>query len=340
MRIQRVDGMFNGAVPVQSNYRVSIPKLNASNGQDIFIKNSSNVSFSGKKYDDAKENLMNALRIAGFVGVPFLCSVTMAAAIAKQQNPEKIFLSDGSFFANASDLAKRQDEVLIDRENKSFQAKDAGIDLNPERFDFVNVRKGIYKNYDGSADINLSENKYIDRENGIFIDEKDKMSLIENDGIYQNVLLPSFKSGYPTRPEDPRWYGHSSPITNDDRNDDIPEHSHEFDDREIVASVLDKYNNLLPPDDMFNRQMQKVSDTYGLNQTFIAEAPSIESVEKFIEKHNIKPEIDAMMDEFKEKVSQDVEGLETDYTEYDNNGIPDDGSDYGNQADEIEFYDN
>lgn len=338
MRIQRVDGMFSGIVPAQGNNRVCVPKLNGSNGQDIFVKNALNVSFSGKKYDDAKENLMSALTAAGFVGVPFLCSVTMAAAIAKQQNPEKIFLSDGSFFANASDLAKRQDDVLINMENKSFQAKDAGIDLNPERFDFVNARKGIYKNYDGSADINLSENKYIDTENGIFIDEKDKMSLIENDGIYQNVLLPSFKSGYPTRPEDPRWGGHSTPISHHEDNDDVPEQNHEFDEREIVASVLEKYNNLLPPDDIFNRQMQKVSDTYGLGQTFIAEAPDIESVEKFIEKHNIKPEIDAMMDDFKEKVHQ--EDMETDYTQYaDTDADGYNGSEFDDNADEIEFFD-
>lgn len=335
MRIQRVDGMFSGIVPAQGNNRVSVPKLNVSNGQDIFIKNASDVSFSGKKYNDARENLMSALTVAGFVGVPFLCSVTMAAAIAKQQSPEKIFLSDGSFFANASDLSKRPDEVLIDRENRSFQAKDAGIDLNPERFDFVNVRKGIYKNYDGSADINLSENKYIDRENGIFIDEKDKMSLIENDGIYQNVLLPSFKSGYPTRPEDPRWGDGSYNHPHID-NDDVAEHTHEFDEQEIVASVLEKYNNLLPPDDMFNRQMQKVSDTYGLGQTFIAEAPGIEDVEKFIEKHNIKPEIDTMIDDFKDKAHHDIQ---VDYTHYaDTDG--DDGSGFDNDADGIEFFDN
>ena len=164
------------------------------------------VSFTSKT-DSRKEenNLVDALATIGFVGIPLVSSIIIGTELMKHSpKGNEIFLSDGSYLCNVKDLKLESDKVIADADDGIFKVEGTGIDINPDRFsghgDIFDPEHGIYRTADGSIDIDLLNNKYIDTHNGIFVDPDEKIStLVDEDGEVKHFVLPSF-AGYQTWP--------------------------------------------------------------------------------------------------------------------------------------------
>lgn len=200
-----------------------ITKANLSG--DVFIK-SKEVSFKAKELSEKKRvGLSDTIIGAGTVGAAFLIPLIFSTAIAKNQNPDEIFLSDGSYMGHS-------DKLLID-ENK---AKELGFDLDPNKFKGPNCVcdeiNGIYKDFSKGIDINLQEGKYVDIENGVFVKPDENASVVFTNGDVLPVIVPNFGSGYPTRPEDPRW-----------RSDEIKEENGSGEAKDILEKTKEFFND-------------------------------------------------------------------------------------------------
>ena len=201
MQVQFLNSISNLNVSnINKNY--STPLKNNSNSMmlnnlsnDTFVK-SNDVSFKGidkEKVSKVKQNIVEALPAVAFVGAPVLFSLGMTVALARAQNPEQIFLSDGTYFADASELRGPNDNIVVDVANNTFKMKNAGIDINPDRFDYIDEENGIYENAEKGIYINLSKDdfKYIDPENGILIDKEAGLcSAVNSDGELEDIVVP------------------------------------------------------------------------------------------------------------------------------------------------------
>ena len=56
--------------------------------------------------------------------------------------------------------------VNIDNENQIMEFKGTGIKIDADDHDYSDWKNGIFKNRDGSVDIDLGKNKFIDVKNG------------------------------------------------------------------------------------------------------------------------------------------------------------------------------
>lgn len=149
------------------------------------------VSFTSSQKSQYKQNIIDKLLAIGFVGAPLIISVAAYKLMDKTQDPNQIFLPDGTFFMNTKDMTISSDNITADADLGLLKIKNAGIDLDPDRFDFTCPEQGVYKNFDGSVDIDLLNNKYIDKQNGIFIDPEHKISaILSQDGTFHNIVLP------------------------------------------------------------------------------------------------------------------------------------------------------
>ena len=190
-------------------------KLNSLNN-DIFVRSNS-VSFKGaQNKDNNKIDIKDTIIGASAVGAMFMIPLVTSIAIAKNQNPDDIFLSDGTYLGNA-------DELFVDTQ----KASELGVDLNPERFKapycFCDEMNGIFRDFKNGVDINLKEGKYVDLNNGIYVNPEDNTSVICTNGETVPLVLPAFGSGYPTRPEDDRWHDYRPPRI-ESREEYIKEH--------------------------------------------------------------------------------------------------------------------
>ena len=57
---------------------------------------------------------MDGLKTAAFVGTPFLVMLGATTAFVKMQNPEDIFLSDGTYIGSASDFNMKSEYLNVD----------------------------------------------------------------------------------------------------------------------------------------------------------------------------------------------------------------------------------
>ena len=186
---------------------------------DTFVK-SSNVSF---KAAEKSSRLNDVLAVGGAVTLAAIPTI-VAVAVAKKQNTDDIFLSDGTYLGNVNDFKA-----------DAQAAKEAGIDLSKERFTFQDPINGVFKNPDKGIDINFTQGKYIDPENGIFMDKETGMSAVYNNGHFDPVAVPdvSFRGFYdPTCVSMPQQYPLSIP-----REEFINEHN---------QTPEDFYNNVRP----------------------------------------------------------------------------------------------
>lgn len=173
------------------------------------IKNSSYV----KAPDDT--NLGDALAMAGFVGIPFLLSVALASAIAKGTNPEDIFLPDGTYLCNAKELSVKSSTLEADGDDGVLKLNGTSLNIDKNKYDenLSIPEKGIYKSADGKLDIDLLNNKYIDRDNGIVVEPDANISAFMTvDGSFKSLPLHNFGSGYPTNP----WTDGGLPLPSSD----------------------------------------------------------------------------------------------------------------------------
>jgi hypothetical protein len=178
---------------------------------DVFVKNASAVSFTGTS-ESKKTDVGEALATIGFVGGFF--ALTLGSAIYFVNHPSSsglVFLSDGTY-VNLSNLSAKSSNVTADADDGILQIKGTGIDIRPERFDYVDAGKGIYKNYDGSVDIDLLKHKFIDKANGIFVDPAHKISAVMHDGKLENIVVPDTSFGTSMDPRD-HYISESLPIT-------------------------------------------------------------------------------------------------------------------------------
>ena len=190
---------FKNSTPLKnySSYAVSLPRLD----QDVFVKSVNKVSFKGTSENDDNLTISDALITAGVVGAPLLLTIASANYMAKHQNPKELFTQDGYYIGNADDSVTETNKILIDKTTGEINFKGTDLHIDPVNYDYVDPENGIYRNYDGSADINLSENKFIDKNLGIIVDPENQISAFRNaNGLYEYHDLPNFGSGYPTNP--------------------------------------------------------------------------------------------------------------------------------------------
>lgn len=185
------------SMPLKSNN--VIIRNNLTN--DVFVKN--NIAFKGAS--DDKIGIAEAMATIGVVGAPLLLSIAGATYLAKHQQPKELFTYDGMYIGNVDDFKVETDKVMADADDGIFKVKGTGINIDASKYDIADTERGIYRNWDGSVDIDLLHNKYIDKVNGIFVDPDAKISAVKVGNELVNINLPAFGSGYPTCPWDPRW---------------------------------------------------------------------------------------------------------------------------------------
>lgn len=320
MKIQPLN--FASYLPINSvsrNNYASTPILSQGVEKDTFVK-SNNVAFKGNYSTD---DLADAILAIGFIGAPLLLSIAASNYLAKKFPPEDIFTSDGQYICSVKDFRVESDKILADADDGIFKVKGTGINIDASKYDVAIPEKGIYKNHDGSVDIDLLHNKYIDIENGILIDPEAKISVIQVDDEFVNVGLPAFGSGYPTCPWDPRWndsYLIGSPDQYRHEKIDItrseykklfgyePEHDPRgvqakgdiLPDRSFAEKIKDFFNgNSDEKYDIFGRRFFDFKDLNGNTQKIALDDESYELIKKFDIDGEAIPEIAKFIDNLK-----------------------------------------
>lgn len=319
--------------------------------QDRFERNT-NISFGNQtvKTKNAKwEKFTDGLAVAGFVGSPFLISLGLSSALAKLQNPEDIFLSDGTYLGNVNDMSFKTNNVHVDGDDGIFQVKSLGIDINPNRFDIVDPQRGIYKSFENGIDINLLENKYIDPENGIFIDPDNGISAVLNaQGKLQNITLPDFSFGnamphwaykyagsgsssteYYTRAEFIENYG-TTPENYTDLHDGSTVGKEIFIDNKIIKiipddnrSLSDKIIDFLEPGPDVKYDWRKTYDVFGReiisfkDGNVYREVPINDNMREIIEKYDLNQEKITELVKFVDNIKL-KQYIESEYPDYNN----------------------
>ena len=206
-----------------SSCRYDFSKSNAAGNQktrlnyantDTFVKQQEDISFSGfkknKKVENRTEdNLASSLKHVSIKGMPFLLGVVTSAAVVKMGEGAAELLCDSDGYSVTEDGVV-SDLVKIDTDNQILEFKGTGISINADDYDYVDWENGIFRNIDGSVDINLAEGKFIDTVNGIIVDPEHQVSGILDNGVMQAMAIPKFDniefgSGYPTGIVDDRW---------------------------------------------------------------------------------------------------------------------------------------
>lgn len=176
------------------------------------------ISKASSGFDSTLEEVLTT---AGVVGVPFLLLVTLTDAVSKTipSNEENLYTQDGYYVGNINDFSVDPSDVNADITKGTIKIKGTGINIDKSRYDseLSIPEKGIFKSADGSLDIDLANNKYIDKENGIIVDPVAKISAFTTaDGSLLQLPLQNFGSAYPTRSEDVRWQSYRPATESED----------------------------------------------------------------------------------------------------------------------------
>ena len=187
---------------------------------DIFVRNINQPSFTSNNEDLTLSEKLTAI---GVIGVPFLLSIGAGSYAMAHMDVKDIFLPDGTYLMSLDDSKLETNTIKADGDTGSFKIEGTGIDIQPEKYDVAIPEKGIFKNYDGSVDIDLLNHKYIDAEHKIFIDPEHKISAISDGTALHNIVIPNIDS--------PNFMGHSfsndSPISiPQTRSEYIHQHGH------------------------------------------------------------------------------------------------------------------
>ncbi len=264
-----LNGLYNNTINRNFSKKADTYALNYTSSPvtDTFEKNT-NVSF---KAGISKRDMLNNVLAGGGIAALAAIPVVSAIAFTKHQNPEEIFLSDGTYLGHVNDF-KADDEA----------AHNAGIDLSNDRFTFKDPINGVFKNPEKGIDINFTQGKYIDPENGIFMDKSTGMSAVYNDGHFDPVAIPDVNfTGY-YDPSAPVFIPKQYPLTIP-REEFIKEHGmppEEFynnirpdspeigftpiDRRSVFEKVMDWFNDESPnKGDYWGREVIKVKDHAG-----------------------------------------------------------------------------
>ncbi len=167
-------------------------KTRKNNAVDSETKlNETNIQNQGFKKVDKSSNVIESLQVIGFVGGAFALSLGVAMLLADGGDPNYVFLPDGTALMSLKDQRLQTSNIVADGDDGIFKMKNTPINLDARNYDISQPEKGIYKNIDGSVDIDLMHNKYIDKEHGIFVDPEHNISaFINKDGKMQNLVIP------------------------------------------------------------------------------------------------------------------------------------------------------
>lgn len=208
--------------------------------------------------------------------------------LADGGDPNYVFLPDGSALMSLKEQRLQSSNIIADGDDGIFKMKNTPLKLDARNYDISQPEKGIYKNIDGSVDIDLTNKKYIDKENGIFIDPEHNISaFINKNGKMQNLVIPDIedKVSFQRLPQDSqKWTaGHIKPPAIK-RHDFIEkygvtperyaaEHNGSTGYERIIPddnrSAFEKLKDFLLNDndektyDIFGRQIVKIEDNHG-----------------------------------------------------------------------------
>ncbi len=197
---------------------VSKHSLLRSSKLDSFEKQTSQISFTGlrKSKKSSQKNpkeistpkiekdIDKSMKDVPLAGMSFLLGLATSAAMVKLGDGAKdLLLSESGYLVSENGV--KTDLIDIDRAKGIIEFTGTGISIDSSECDIADWDNGIFRNHDGSIDIDLANNKFIDTVNGIFVDPAAKISAILDGNRLQNMAIPSFGSGYPTCPWDDRW---------------------------------------------------------------------------------------------------------------------------------------
>ena len=196
-------------LPQKTGLNTSIVNLS-----DSFVRKEKQITFTGfrknqKRIENRTESdLSSSLNDTKIKGTPFLLRLATSIAMVKLGAVAENLLFDKDGFI-VSDNGIKSDMVNIDAAQGIIKFEGTGIEIKADDYDVVDWDNGIFRNYDGSVDIDLSSNKFIDAESGIFVDPEAKISAVLDGDRLQNIAIPHFGSGYPLFP----WGGSSFATT-------------------------------------------------------------------------------------------------------------------------------
>lgn len=197
--------------------------VKAPTASDVFVKNTANITFTGSGKPGKGDNLPDALKKAGIKGIPFLLGLATGVGMSKiGDKAEGIIFDEEGFEVSEGNVSS--DMVNISSDEGIIKIEGTGIDIDADKYDYVDWDNLVFKNYDGSVDIDLLNNKYIDVENGIFVDPEFGVSAVLDGDHFENIAIPSFGSGYACHPWDTRWsedqayWAEKNGIENDEPN--------------------------------------------------------------------------------------------------------------------------
>lgn len=122
---------------------------------------------------------------------------TSAAMVKLGEGAKDVLLNENGYLATENGIFS--DSVNIDYANQVINFEGTGIRIDADDYDYADWENGIFKNFDGSVDIDLGNNKFIDEVHGIFVDPQEKISAVLDGNHLQSIAIPSF-TGYQTWP--------------------------------------------------------------------------------------------------------------------------------------------
>ncbi len=190
---------------------MQIPKISFSHltyGQNFQQSNSTNLSFTsrpsvdtfsksvsfGESQSPKIEKVLDILATSAVIGTPLVLSLAGGIWLAKGDDPS-IYLRNNRYVYDPVNESVKSKDIDIEPHKGIYKINGTKIDIDPQKYnyDYVDVEKGIFKNYDGSVDIDMSNNKIIDVNNGIFIDPDSQISMVVDGGTAHDIIIPSFK---------------------------------------------------------------------------------------------------------------------------------------------------
>lgn len=267
----------------------------ANTGTDAFIKQQDNVSFGGFRKNrnnkiKTEDNLASSLKNVSIKGMPFLLGLATSAAMVKMGKGAKELLCNEDGY-KVSENGVKSDLVNIDEKQGVIEFEGTGIKIDTDKCDIVDWENGIFKNYDGSIDIDLGNNKFIDTEAGILVDPSENISAVLDGEHFENIAIPTFGSGYPTCPWDDRW-------ATIDRHMDTEEKESVFDKAgDFIRSIFGDNSEIDTEDmrDIFGNKIVEATDATG--DTYLTYIPQ-------------KLEASPVFDRFKQLLGDDETAVE------------------------------
>ena len=256
------------------------------------------VSFSGKDgKKTTKDNLIDALEVVGFVGIPLAASIVIGTELMKRTpQGDKIFLSNGSYICDVKNLQVKSDNVVADADDGVLKIKNSPVNIDAADCDYADPSRGVYWKADGSIDIDLLNNKYIDTNNGIYVDVDNGLSAFVKDGVVRDLPLINFKES--SIPE-----ANLMTMPYNVRIDSIDDNRFMSFADKIKSSVNMLFGTNITTEYMINENYNKIpmkqwlKEHDVLNRDFSAPTDVAQRLENYVQENNLPVHFDGGKDE-------------------------------------------